>query len=110
MYGPKTPLSSLYKIFLQNAETEAIYFVCDQKVSAHIASLISRIKLTFQDRIIFCNAPLQEDDDDQIRKFVEYAEAYASDESVQLGVSTKLKTPTTVEALHNMESLFKVRI
>lgn len=64
--------------------------------------------MTFRDRIVFCNAPLQDDDDDQINKFVEYAEAYASDEGVQVRVSKNLKTPTTIEALHNMESLFRV--
>ena len=110
VYGPKTPLSSLYRIFLQNAETETMYFMCDQGVSAHLAALISRINLTFHDRIIFCNSPVDTEDEDQLLKLVEYAEKYSNDEDVPVGVSKRLKTPpTNVKALYQMETLFKVR-
>lgn len=137
--GPRTCLSTLYRLFRKRAETENNYFVCNLEEAAtigapnlqylilyvvllfskavwFIADAIGAVDLTFNDRIVFCSSPVSVDNEDVMDAFFSFCQDFATQGSVEYvtgaprSVSSPKRGPSSIEALFELETKHKVAL
>jgi ATP-dependent RNA helicase SUPV3L1/SUV3 len=108
-FSPDQKLSIILDSFYKLTETDNKYFMCNIESQRDIANLLHDIKdLTFHERMLFLNAPIDTADPNSMRVAKIYARTHAKGVSVPLIVELPEKYPQNIEQLREVESIYKI--
>lgn len=114
MYSRLHPRSGFYEIlehFVENAKLSASYFIADSEEMMKVAAVIDQLPLSLEDKYLFCNSPVDMDDDISAQGLTQFAENYAKKGIVRLREIFRpgmLEVPKSQNELKELESIHKV--
>lgn len=114
VYSRLHPRSGFYEIlehFVENAKLSASYFIADSEEMMKVAAVIDQLPLSLEDKYLFCNSPVDMDDDISAQGLTQFAENYAKKGIVRLReifIPGMLEVPKSQNELKELESIHKV--
>ncbi|KAK9083755.1 hypothetical protein Scep_030226 [Stephania cephalantha] len=108
---PTRSFNAILEDFVQNAKLSPTYFITDCEEMLKVAAVVDELPLGLQEKYLFCNSPVDMNDEISSQGLVQFATNYAKTRFVRLReifTPEMLQVPKTQTELKELESIHKV--